>query len=170
MAKVRVDRTPTNTDKHSTCPCHAHRGAHECILDSTCRELIGAQPFNDNVDLVYFSRKYDLLNLIRSARSPYQLRCRRVHGSSRTCGVDRFSNARKASSAQWRRQLDEIVSEPGAWPPHAPTRSIAGHRHRDMPTRPLMTHWRVRSTRTRTRLGDGRAHYERATSWCRRDL
>ena len=77
MAKVRVDRTPTNTDKRSARPCHAHRGAHECILDSTCRELIGAQPFNDNVDLVYFSRKYYLLNLIRSARSPYQLRCRR---------------------------------------------------------------------------------------------
>ena len=68
MAKVRVDRTPTNTDKHSTCPCHAHRGAHECILDSTCGELIGAQPFNANVHLLYFSGKIlsFKLNQIRS--------------------------------------------------------------------------------------------------------
>ena len=63
-----MDRTPTNTDKHSTCPCHAHRGAHECILDSTCGELIGAQPFNANVHLLYFSGKIlsFKLNQIRS--------------------------------------------------------------------------------------------------------
>ena len=63
-----MDRTPSNTDKHSTCPCHAHRGAHECILDSTCGELIGAQPFNANVHLLFFSGKIlsFKLNQIRS--------------------------------------------------------------------------------------------------------
>ena len=60
-----------------------------CILDSTCGELIGAQPFNANVHILYFSGKIlsFKLNQIRSTSI-----------AKRDVGVPRFvTNFRRGS-------------------------------------------------------------------------